>query len=123
MVVLYLIQKQTRLFLTQPLATFYPLKDSQKLFFTKNLAFHMQFLNPFIITIGLLYFLFNTPRHHRFLVLSIYLYLSMHLYIYIYIYLYIYIYILYIYVLYIYKYIYIFIYMYKYIYIYIIYII
>ena len=106
MVVLYLIQKQTRLFLTQPLATFYPLKDSQKLFFTKNLAFHMQFLNPFIITIGLLYFLFNTPRHHRFLALSIYLYLSMHLYIYIYIF--VYIYILYIYIMYICIYIYIY---------------
>ena len=54
-----MIQKRTRLFLTQLFTIFYPLKSSKNLFFQKkNLVFHMQFFNPFRISFGLLYLCF-----------------------------------------------------------------
>ena len=49
LVLLRLIQRQSRLFLTQPLTIFYPLKDSNNLFFKKTLFFHMQFIESFQI--------------------------------------------------------------------------
>ena len=79
--VLRLIQKRTRLFLTEPLTIFYPLKDLKNLFLEKNIDFHMQLFNPFRISLGLLiylllhfnvlfsicfFFLFCTPWHPRF---------------------------------------------------------
>ena len=77
MAVFRLIQKQTRLFLTQPSTTFYPLKDSEKPLFRKKKIFQMQCFNPFKVSFGLLsafvliyyfhlFFLFCTPRHPRF---------------------------------------------------------
>ena len=77
MAVFRLIQKQTRLFLTQPSTIFYPLKDSEKPLFRKKKNFQMQFFNPFKVSFGLLsafvliyyfhfFFLFCTLRHPRF---------------------------------------------------------
>ena len=54
MVVLHLIQKQTCLFFTQPLTKIDPLKESKTSFLGKKTCFHIQFFNPFIISLGLL---------------------------------------------------------------------
>ena len=51
MVILRLIQKQ----ITTIDYIFYPLKDSRISFLEKKFVFHMQFFNPFRISIGLLY--------------------------------------------------------------------
>ena len=74
MVVLRLRQKQTRLFLTQPL------KDSKNLFFRKKLIFHMQINSLTLSEFPLVYYIylflyfnilicfgfFCTPRHPKF---------------------------------------------------------
>ena len=51
-----MIQKQTCLFLTKTMTIFYPLKNLEYLFFfrKKELVFHMQFFNPFRISLVLL---------------------------------------------------------------------
>ena len=57
-----LIQRQTRLFLTQPLTIFYSPKDSKNLFFKKTLCFICNLFDPFRST----FFFFCIPRHLKF---------------------------------------------------------
>ena len=85
LVVLLLIQKQTHLFLTQPLTIFYPLKDSKTLFF-KNLVFSyaiyliLSDLLLFVVVVVVLLFFVFPGTLIFFLVYCVILYINIFIY-------------------------------------------